>query len=62
MNVKHKGHIFNFLTKKKIDKNLVSRRKQAIALITYARDKAGFPKSGHIYKAFIIVSQPHIDQ
>ena len=48
MNVKHKRHIFNFLTKMKIDKNLLSRRKRAIARITYACDKAGFPKSGHI--------------
>ena len=48
MNVKHKRHIFNFLTKKKIDKKLLSRRKWAIARITYAGDKAGFPKSGHI--------------
>ena len=49
MNVKHKRHIFYFWTKKKIDKNLLSRRKRAIAWITYAGDKAGFPKSGHIY-------------
>ena len=49
MNVKHKRHIFYFLTKKKIDKNLLSRRKRAIARITYAGDKAGFPKSGHIF-------------
>ena len=32
MNVKHKHHIFNFGTKKKIDKNLLSRRKRAIAI------------------------------
>ena len=48
MNVKHKRHIFYFLTKKKIDKNLLSRQKWAIARITYAGDKAVFPKSGHI--------------
>ena len=48
MSVKHKRHIFYFELKKKIDKNLLSRRKRAIARITYARDKAGFPKSGNI--------------
>ena len=42
MNIKHKRHIFNFLTKNKIDKNLLSRRKWAIARITYAGNKAGF--------------------
>ena len=30
MNVKHKHHIFYFLSKKKIDQNLLSRRKRAI--------------------------------
>ena len=39
MNVKRKRHIFYFLTKKKIDKKLFSRRKRAIARITYAGDK-----------------------
>ena len=53
MNVKHKRHIFYFLTKKKIDKNLLSRRKRAIAIITYAGDKAGFRKSGHICIEFM---------
>ena len=33
----------------RIDKNLLSLRKWAIAQITYAGNKAGFRKSGHIW-------------
>ena len=33
-----------------MDKNLLSQRKRAIARITYAGDKSGFRKSGHIYQ------------
>ena len=41
---------------KKMDKNLLGRRKRAIARITYAGDKLGFCKSGHIY-VYMFVDQ-----
>ena len=39
-----------------MDKNLLGRWKRAIARITYACDKLGFCKSGHIY-VYMFVDQ-----